>query len=83
MRMRAAQHLQMQHALQLVIVEIGRGAGDVAEHVLALRALADLLQIVVALVGEIFLAEFQHGWVLRSVRAARCAASSTASMMAS
>jgi hypothetical protein len=48
----AADDLQMQHALQLVVVEIGRGARDMAEHVLPLRALADLLQIVVALVGE-------------------------------
>ena len=63
-RVRAAQHLQMQHALQLVIVEIGRGAGDMTEHVLALGALADLLEIVVALVGENVLAQFQHGAVL-------------------
>ncbi|KRQ06999.1 hypothetical protein AOQ73_12645 [Bradyrhizobium pachyrhizi] len=62
-RMRAADHLQMQHALQLVVIEIGRGAGHMAEHVLALRALADLFQIVVALVGEDILAQFQHGTV--------------------
>ena len=35
-----------------------------AEHVLALGALADLLEIVVALVGENVLAQFQHGAVL-------------------
>jgi hypothetical protein len=59
-RMRAAQDLQMQHALQFVVVEIGRGAGDMTEHVLALGALADLLEIVVTLVGEYVLAQFQH-----------------------
>ena len=32
-----------------------------AEHVLALRALADLLEVVVALVGEQVLAELEHG----------------------
>ena len=64
MRVRAAQHLQMQHALQFVIVEIGRGAGDMTQHVLALGTLADLLQIVVTLVGENVLAQFQHGAIL-------------------
>ena len=60
MAVRAAQHLQMQHALQLVIVEIGRGRRDMAEHVLALGALADFLEIVVALVGEDVFAKFEH-----------------------
>ena len=59
--MGAAQDLEMQHALELVVVEIGRGRGDVAEHVLALGRLADLLEIVVALVGENVLAQFKHG----------------------
>ncbi len=54
----------MQHALQFVVVEISGGTGDVTEHVLALGALADLLEIVVALVGENVLAQFQHGTVL-------------------
>ncbi len=50
----------MQKALHLVVVEIlGRGR-DMAEHVLALRALANFLQIVIALVGEEFFAEFKH-----------------------
>ena len=40
-----------------------------AEHVLALRALADLLEIVVALVGENVFAQFQHD-VLQARRAA-------------
>ncbi len=34
------------------------------EHVLALGTLADLLEIVVALVGENVLAQFQHDAVL-------------------
>ena len=74
MRMRAADDLQMQHALQLVIVEIGRGARDVSEHVLPLRSLADFLQVVVALVGEDVLAQFQHGF--RPLRAGPSARSS-------
>jgi hypothetical protein len=36
----------------------------VTEHVLALRALADLLEIVVTLVGEDVFAQFQHGAIL-------------------
>ena len=62
--LRRADHLQMQHALKLVVVEIARRARDMAEHVLALRALADLLEIVVALVGENVLAQFQHDKIL-------------------
>ena len=58
--MRAAQHLQVQQPLELVVVEKGRGAGDMADHVLALRRLADLLEIVVALVGKDLFAQFQH-----------------------
>jgi hypothetical protein len=59
MMMRAAQHFQVQQAGYLVIVEdlLSR---DVAEHVLALRALSDLLEVVVALVGEQVFAEFEH-----------------------
>ncbi len=63
-RVRAAQHLQMQHALQLVVVEIGGRAGDMTEHILTLCAFADLLEIVVTLVGENVLAQFQHGAIL-------------------
>ena len=51
----------MQQVGEAMIVIIGRGTGDVAEHVLPLRRLADLLQIVVAFVGENVLAKFQHG----------------------
>ncbi|MGY3466377.1 hypothetical protein ACVW0I_003248 [Bradyrhizobium sp. LM6.11] len=63
MRMGRADDFQVQHALELVVVEIARRARDMAEHVLALGALADLLEIVVALVGENILAQFQHGLV--------------------
>ena len=82
-RVGAAQHLQMQHALQLMIVEIGRRRGDMAEHVLPLRRLADLLQIVVALVGENVLAQFQHGQALQARRAPRPAAARIALMIGS
>jgi hypothetical protein len=47
-----ADDFQVQHALELVVVEIARCARDMAEHVLALCTLADLVEIVVALVGE-------------------------------
>ena len=83
MGMRAADDFQMQHALQLVVVEIGRGARDMAEHVLPLRSLADFLQIVVALVGEDVLAQFQHGKILQARARPPEAAASTALMMGS
>jgi hypothetical protein len=54
----------MQHALQFVVVEINRRPSDMAEHILALGALADLVEIVVTFVGENVLAQFQHGAVL-------------------
>ena len=83
MGVRAAQYLEMQHALQLVVVEIGRGAGDMPEHVLALRALADFLQIIVALVGEDVLAQFQHGRSLQARARPPVAAARTALMIGS
>src|SRR3981081_2296462 len=73
----------MQHALQFVVVEIGRRPGDMAEHVLALGALADLVEIVVTLVGENVLAQFQHGAVLQARARPPEAAASTALMMGS
>ena len=81
MGVRAAQHLEMQHALQLVVVEIGRGRGDMAEHVLALRRLADLLEIVVALVGENVLAEFKHGSPFQARVARRAPAAARIALM--
>ena len=60
-RMRAAQHLQMQQALESVVVEIARAAGDVAQHVLALARLADLVEAVVALVLEELFPKLEHG----------------------
>ena len=85
MVVRAAQHLEVQEACDLVVVEVGGRAGDVAEHVLALRRLADLVEIVVALVGEVFLAELQHGSLPQARRApwTAPAAARTALMMGS
>ena len=83
MRLRRPDDPQMQHALQLVIVEICRGARDVAEHVLTLGALADLVEIVVALVGEDVLAQFQHGNLLYALARRDAAAASTALMIGS
>ena len=60
MVVRAAQHLEVKEALEGVVVEEPRAAGDVAEDVLTLGGLADLDQVVVALVGEDLLAELEH-----------------------
>ncbi len=59
---RAAQHLEVQKALEGVVVEVARAARDVAEDVLAPGRLADLVQVVVALVGEDFFAELEHAF---------------------
>ena len=61
MRMRAAQHLQMQQALEGVVVEVARAACDMAQHVLALAWLADLVEAVVALVLEVLFPKLEHG----------------------
>ena len=83
MRMFAAQHLEMEHALQLVVVEVGRSAGDMPKHVLTLRAFSDFLEIVVAFVRENVLAQFQHGEAPQARARAPPAAVSTASMIGS
>ena len=62
MVVRAADAADVQQAIEQVVVVVGRAAGDVAERVLALGRLADLVEVVVALVGEIFLAELDHGF---------------------
>ena len=74
----------MQQVGEAMIVVVGRRTGDVAEHILPLRRLADLVQIVVAFVGEDVLAQFQHGVVLQARRRlSPRAASSTALMIGS
>ena len=52
MVMRAPDAAHMQQPLEEVIVEIRRPAGHMAQRVLTLRRLADLVEIVVTLVGE-------------------------------
>ena len=64
MGVRAAQDFKVQKVGEPVVVVIRRGPGDMAEHVLPLRRLADFLEVIVALVGENVFAEFQHGIVL-------------------
>ena len=55
-----------------------------AERVLPLGRLADLIEIVVALVGKQVLAEFDHGFILiRKACGAGAAAARMASMMGS
>src|SRR5690349_13428334 len=60
MMVRASHHLEMQQARKGAIGEIGRPAGDVARHVGTLQADADLMEIFVALVCEVFLCETDH-----------------------
>ena len=52
-----------------------------AEHVLALRRFADLVEIVVALVGENVLAEFEHGSSSQARRSDRRAAAARMALM--
>ena len=52
---------EMQQALEGMVVEIARAAGDVAQHVLALARLADLVEAVVTLVLEVLFPKFEHG----------------------
>ena len=77
----AAQDLEMQHALQLVVVEISRGRGDMAEHVLSLSRLANLLEIVVALVGKNVFAQFKHKSPFQARRSPRRAAAARTALM--
>ena len=60
MVMRAAHDLQMEQAFEGVIIEVARAPRDMARHVLALNALADDVEIVVALVGEEVLPDLEH-----------------------
>ena len=60
MMVRAAHHLHVQHAGKVAVGEERRPAGDMAERVGARLRLADLLQPFLALVGEIFLAQFHR-----------------------
>ena len=77
----AAQHLEVQHALQLVVVEISRGRRDMAQHVLPLRRFANLLEIVIAFVGENVLAKLKHGSPFQARRSDRRAAAATMALM--
>src|SRR5699024_6793124 len=54
----------VQQAIEEMVVEEGRAAGDMAEGVLTLGGLADLVQVVVALVREVFLAKLDHALLL-------------------
>jgi len=62
--MRAAHAADMQEAFEQVIIEIGRAARDVTENILSAGRLADLVEIVVTLVGEELLAELNHAGLL-------------------
>jgi hypothetical protein len=71
-RVRAAQNFQMEKIREAMIVVIGRRAGDVAENILALRRLADFLEVVVTFIGENVFAQFEHGLSLRRGDGCRC-----------
>jgi hypothetical protein len=74
---------QVQKPLEQVVVEERRPAGDMAHDVLTPRGLADLVQVVVALVGEQVLAELDHAGLRHgNVGHARTLPSATARMAA-
>ena len=60
MVMRAAHNLEVEQSLEGVIVEETRTPGDMAGHILALNALADDVEIVIALIGEQILPHIEH-----------------------
>ena len=68
MVMRAAHNLQVEQSLEGVIIEEARTPRDMAWHILALNALADDVEIVIALIGEEVLADIEH----RVLPQARC-----------
>ena len=70
----AAGELHVQHPRHGVVVEEAAAPGDVPKRVLALRGPADLVQIVVALVGEEILAEIHVSWRSLAWYPALCAA---------
>jgi hypothetical protein len=72
---------QMQEAVEQVVVEERRPAGDMAHDVLPACGLADLVEVVVALVGEEVLAELDHAG-LRHLGHARTLPSATARIAA-
>ena len=71
MGMRAADDLQVEQSLEGVVVEERRTPGDMAGHVLPLQALADDVEIVVALVGEDVLADSSIAGLLQARRSSR------------
>jgi hypothetical protein len=58
--MRRAHTTHVRQTFELVVVIEGRPARDVADNVLTASRLADLVEIVVALVGEELLSELHH-----------------------
>jgi hypothetical protein len=72
---------QVQEPVEEVVVEKRRTARDMAHDVLPARGLADLVQVVVPLVGEEVLAELDHAG-LRHVGHARTLPSATARIAA-
>ena len=81
MVMRAAHDLEVQQALEGVVIEERRAAGDMTRHVLALNALADDVEIVVALVGNTVFPEFEHRVLLQACRWPRLPAAARMAVM--
>ena len=71
----------MQQAFERMVVVIGRPARDMADHVLPLRRLANLLEIVIALVGENVFAQFKHKSTFQARRSDRRAAAARTALM--
>ena len=57
-----AHAFHMQQPLEQMIIKERRTPGDVTERILALGRLADLIEVVIPLVGEQILAKLNHDW---------------------
>ena len=68
---------------KVAVGEIGGLAGDMARHVGALQTLADLVEVVLALVGEIVLGRVPSGFPQAAFWELARAAASTAWMIGS
>ena len=67
---RTAYAADLQQAFKQMIIEVRRAAGHMTQRILALGALADLVEIVIAFIGEQLFAEFHAHGCYASLRAA-------------
>ena len=77
MVMRTAHTANMQQPLKQMIIKIRRTPGYMAEDILPPGRLANFIEVIIALVGEVFLAKLDHALALP------CAVARMASIMGS